>query len=93
MAGTSVEHLRSIENEKLRLRADPYRLSEGARQTRSSHPEAPPERATDTIIVKLRSSPAAVRRITMAARGGSLETASQESPWLAKLIQKIWPSE
>lgn len=85
MANPSVARLQEIEHAKLRSRAHRYGKFERARRELGA--EAPPERATDTVIVKVRSSSAAVRRIAKAAREGRSEMASGESPWLAKLIQ------
>ncbi len=87
MTNVSVDQLQAIELNKLRLRSDPYGFFDTTRRALARGEEAPPERATDTVICKVRSSPAAVRRIAKAVRGGRFESAHDESSWLAKLIQ------
>lgn len=74
------DQLQALERERLRLRAAPYRP--GPFST-----DAAPERATDTVIVKVRSSRGAARRIAVAAREIDIEGVGRDAPWLAKLIQ------
>ena len=73
------DRLQALERERLRLRATPYLPASGS--------DAAPERATDTVIVKVRSSRGAARRIAVAAREIDIEGVGRDSPWLAKLIQ------
>ena len=81
MSKPTPDRLQAIERARLRTRADPY----GA--PASSAGDAVPERATDTVIVKVRSGRGAARRIAVAARSIDLEGVEGDAPWLAKLIQ------
>jgi subtilisin family serine protease len=83
MANVGVDQLQAIEWQKLRLRANSMGLFESAG---GRLVENLPERATDTVIVKVRRSPAAVRRIAGAFREISGASAGGDVPWLAKLI-------
>jgi subtilisin family serine protease len=74
------DKLQALERERLRLRGTPY-LS-GAPPG-----DAAPQRATDTVIVKVRSSRGAARRIAVAARSIEIEGLGRDAPWLARLIE------
>jgi subtilisin family serine protease len=87
MTNVGVDRLHSIELGKLRHRGIAYDLFDGGQRMGGSVPVPPPERATDTVIVKLRSTQTAIRRVATALRASAVESVTSESPWLARLIQ------
>lgn len=88
MAKPGSDVLRAAEAASLRLRGRGAYASSAAAQPPLAVPGAVvPERATDTVVVKVRSTPRTVSRVARAMRVADLASVRTELPWLVKLVQ------
>lgn len=88
MANTDVKKLRAQQEAKLlRRMRPPVRRSDSEGERRSRTSESFSERANDTVIVKLRTTTAATRRVLTALRASEAGGSPAPQPFLATLIE------